>query len=168
MIVEYSLGGIITIWKISVCIGWHCISFSDEDEDGNPKLDEDGNRIKKKKKKKGKDKDEDKTAFGTLTDEDMKQLLLKTSYNTEEIMQWHFDFLDECPTGKLSKAHLQRLFKKVFPNGDTENFVAFIFRLFDIDHSNILEFNEFLQVSTSIFWKVMSLEWMFILVSLIW
>ena len=76
----------------------------------------------------------------------MKQLLLKTSYNTEEIMQWHFDFLDECPTGKLSKAHLQRLFKKVFPNGDTENFVAFIFRLFDIDHSNILEFNEFLQV----------------------
>ena len=77
----------------------------------------------------------------------MKQLLLKTSYNTEEIMQWHFDFLDECPTGKLSKAHLQRLFKKVFPNGDTENFVAFIFRLFDIDHSNILEFNEFLQVS---------------------
>ena len=78
----------------------------------------------------------------------MKQLLLKTSYNTEEIMQWHFDFLDECPTGKLSKAHLQRLFKKVFPNGDTENFVAFIFRLFDIDHSNILEFNEFLQVST--------------------
>ena len=24
MIVEYSLGGIITIWKISVCIGWHC------------------------------------------------------------------------------------------------------------------------------------------------
>ena len=124
------------------------MSFSDEDEDGNPKLDEDGNRIKKKKKKKGKDKDEDKTVFGTLSDEDMKQLLLKTSYNTEEIMQWHFDFLDECPTGKLSKAHLQRLFKKVFPNGDTENFVAFIFRLFDIDHSNILEFNEFLQVST--------------------
>ena len=122
------------------------ISFSEEDEDGNPKVDENGDRIKKKKKKKGKDKDEDKAVYGTLTDEDMKQLLAKTSYNTEEIMQWHFDFLDECPTGKLSKAHLQRLFKKVFPNGDTENFVAFIFRLFDIDHSNILEFNEFLQV----------------------
>ena len=66
--------------------------FSDEDEDGNLKLDEDGNPMKKKKKKKG-DKDEDKTVFGTLTEEDMKQLLAKTSYNTEEIMQWHFDFL---------------------------------------------------------------------------
>ena len=129
----------------------YCImSFSDEDEDGNPKLDEDGNRIKKKKKKKGKDKDEDKTVFGTLSDEDMKQLLLKTSYNKEEIMQWHFDFFKECPNGKLSKVHLQRLFSKVFPNlpfKDTENFVTFIFRLFDIDHSNILEFNEFLQVN---------------------
>ena len=96
-------------------------------------------------------KEEEKIVlFGTLTEEDMKQLLAKTSYNKEEIMQWHFDFFKECPNGKLSKVHLQRLFSKVFPNlpfKDTENFVTFIFRLFDIDHSNILEFNEFLQVN---------------------
>ena len=29
MIVEYSFGGIITIWKISVCVGWHCRSRQD-------------------------------------------------------------------------------------------------------------------------------------------
>ena len=85
--------------------------------------------------------------MGTLTDDDMKLLLAKTGFNVEEITQWHFDFLDECPTGKLSKAHLQRLFKRVFPYGDTENFVVFIFRLFDTDRSNILEFTEFLQVN---------------------
>ena len=95
----------------------------------------------------------------TLTDEDMKILLVKTSYTTEEITQWHKDFLAECPQGKLSKQHLQRLFKKVYPNGDTENFVSFIFRLFDTDHSNILEFTEFLQVSKfiqTVFLKIIS------------
>ena len=119
--------------------------FSKADEDGDPKLDADGNHINKIK-----NKEKQKVVFGTLTEEDMKQLLAKTSYNKEEIMQWHFDFFKECPNGKLSKVHLQRLFSKVFPNlpfKDTENFVTFIFRLFDIDHSNILEFNEFLQVN---------------------
>ena len=104
--------------------------------------------LEKKKKKKKKKEKEPEVVMGTLTDDDMKLLLAKTGFNVEEITQWHFDFLDECPTGKLSKAHLQRLFKRVFPYGDTENFVVFIFRLFDTDRSNILEFTEFLQVNT--------------------
>ena len=54
---------------------------------------------------------------------------------------------DECPSGKLSKAHLQRLFKRVFPSGDSENFCDYIFRLFDDDGNNVLEFKEFLQVN---------------------
>ena len=58
---------------------------------------------------------------------------------------------DECPSGKLSKAHLQRLFKRVFPVGDSENFCDYIFRLFDDDGNNVLEFKEFLQVSSIYF-----------------
>ena len=56
--------------------------------------------------------------------------------------------MEECPSGKLSKAHLQRLFKRVFPVGDSENFCDYIFRLFDDDGNNVLEFKEFLQVNT--------------------
>ena len=36
MIVEYSFGGIITIWKISVCVGWHCIHAVGGLIDGTP------------------------------------------------------------------------------------------------------------------------------------
>ena len=56
--------------------------------------------------------------------------------------------MTECPSGKLSKTHLQRLFKRVFPVGDSENFCDYIFRLFDDDGNNVLEFKEFLQVSS--------------------
>ena len=63
----------------------------------------------------------------------------------------HFNFMTECPSGKLSKTHLQRLFKRVFPVGDSENFCDYIFRLFDDDGNNVLEFKEFLQVSSIYF-----------------
>ena len=59
--------------------------------------------------------------------------------------------MTECPSGKLSKTHLQRLFKRVFPVGDSENFCDYIFRLFDDDGNNVLEFKEFLQVSSIYF-----------------
>ena len=79
----------------------------------------------------------------------MKNILARTSYNINEIKKWHRDFIKECPVGELTKPHLLKLFKKVFPNipnGDHEKFVSFIFRMFDVDNSNILEFNEFLMV----------------------
>ena len=59
--------------------------------------------------------------------------------------------MTECPSGKLSKTHLQRLFKRVFPVGDSENFCDYIFRLFDDDGNNVLEFKEFLQVNFDTF-----------------
>ena len=84
-----------------------------------------------------------------MSEEDLKKILARTSYNIQEIKKWHKDFVKECPEGKLSKIHLQRLFKKVFPkvpNAEHENFVGFIFRMFDTDHSNVLDFSEFLMV----------------------
>ena len=111
--------------------------ISDEGEQRkHPRLDGDGKIIK-----------EEEEVVTTLSDEDLKKLLARTSYSIQEIKKWHSDFLKECPDGKLSKPHLQRLFKKVFPsisNADHENFVGFIFRMFDTDKSNILEFQEFL------------------------
>ena len=113
--------------------------FSDEDENKNKiRLDGDGKIIKE---------EEDNST--TLSDEDMKKILAVTSYNIQEVKKWHSDFLKECPDGKLNKPHLQRLFKKVFPNisnADHQSFVDFIFRMFDTDKSNILEFREFLMV----------------------
>ena len=86
----------------------------------------------------------------------MKNILARTSYNINEIKKWHRDFIKECPVGELTKPHLLKLFKKVFPsipNGDHEKFVSFIFRMFDVDNSNILEFNEFLMVRNQLLFR---------------
>ena len=72
---------------------------------------------------------------------------VKDSFNLKKNIFRHFNFMTECPSGKLSKTHLQRLFKRVFPVGDSENFCDYIFRLFDDDGNNVLEFKEFLQVN---------------------
>ena len=112
------------------------------------RYDDDGNKIDKKgKKKKKKDKDKKREKEDGLSAEVLNMLLNKTSYTESEIHKWYANFVEECPSGKLSKAHLQRLFKRVFPIGDSEHFCDFIFRLFDEDQNNILEFKEFLQVS---------------------
>ena len=44
----------------------------------------------------------------------------------------------------MSRAHLENLFKKVFPTGDSEAFCCHIFRVFDDNDSKTLEFREFL------------------------
>ena len=121
-----------------------------EEENEEPQFDEDGNLIekKKKKKKKKKDKKQKKKPVDEngLSAETLKLLLKQTSYTEEEIRKWYVNFMEECPSGKLSRAHLQRLFKRVFPIGDSEHFCDYIFRLFDDDQNNVLEFAEFLQV----------------------
>ena len=98
-------------------------------QDDEPvKYDDEGNRIgkkkKKKKKKKGKRKKDDlkDDNSGNLKDEELKLLLTRTSYTEKEIQAWHVNFREECPSGKLTKSHMQRLFKIVFPVGDSEHF----------------------------------------------
>ena len=125
-----------------------------EDDEEEVKYDDEGNPISKKKKKKKKKKKRKGSLGGNegdfgkgLKDEELKWLLLKTSYSEKEIQAWYLNFKEECPSGKLTKSHMQRLFKRVFPVGDSEHFCDFIFRLFDEDQNNVLEFKEFLQVS---------------------
>ena len=123
-----------------------------DDPDEEVKYDDDGNPIVKKKKKKKKKKKRkgslsNEGDFGKgLKDDELKWLLSKTSYSEKEIQAWYLNFKEECPSGKLTKSHMQRLFKRVFPVGDSEHFCDFIFRLFDEDGNNVLEFKEFLQV----------------------
>jgi Ca2+-binding EF-hand superfamily protein len=65
---------------------------------------------------------------------------LKTKFDEARIRTWYQAFSKECPDGKLTRDHLTKLFKKVFPTGDGEIFCDHIFRVFDDDGSNTLEF----------------------------
>ena len=66
--------------------------------------------------------------------------ILKTKFDEIRIQKWYQAFNKECPEGKLTREHLIKLFKKVFPQGDGEVFCDHIFRVFDDDSNNTLEF----------------------------
>ena len=66
--------------------------------------------------------------------------IFKTKFDEARIRKWYQAFAKECPEGRLTHEHLTRLFKKVFPSGDGEVFCEHIFRVFDDDGNNALDF----------------------------
>ena len=93
---------------------------------------------------------------------DLDYCLEKTHFDEKTVREWQKSFHEECPSGKLTKTHLHKLFKQViwaawqntsdwlsicewtslqvFPIGDSETFCNHIFRVFDDDGSNTLDF----------------------------
>ena len=53
-------------------------------------------------------------------------------------------FRKECPDGKLTRHHLRALFQKVFPDGNASKITSHVFRIFDSDGNDFLDFKEFL------------------------
>ena len=53
-------------------------------------------------------------------------------------------FFKECPEGKLTRDHLTQLFKRVYPSGDAEKFCNHVFRVFNDDDADHLDFKKFI------------------------
>jgi Ca2+-binding EF-hand superfamily protein len=52
--------------------------------------------------------------------------------------------LKDCPSGRLSKADFQQIYRKFFPQGDANDFAGFVFQVFDKDKSDEIDFREFI------------------------
>jgi len=79
-----------------------------------------------------------------LSDDDMKLLKMNTRYTDEEISAWHAGFLKDCPTGKLDKKQFLNVYKKFYPEGKADKYCNFVFKAFDTDNNNWIDFTEFL------------------------
>jgi len=80
----------------------------------------------------------------SLKDEDLKDLKTQTQFTEEELKLWYKNFLDDYPTGFVSKEEFKSEYTKFFPYGDASTFVDHIFRTFDKDNSGTMEFKEFI------------------------
>ena len=97
--------------------------------------------------KNGKGKKKDKTE---LLAEEIAFLLKNTTFNEQQILNWHQQFLKDCPKGELDKKKFLAVYQEFFPRGKSEKFSNEVFKLFDTDHSGKIDFTEFLvAISTS-------------------
>ncbi|GEQ70178.1 hypothetical protein JCM33374_g3854 [Metschnikowia sp. JCM 33374] len=79
-----------------------------------------------------------------LSKEDIKQLRERTLFDKRELQQWYKGFLRDCPSGQLSEEEFAKVFKQFFPFGDPTEYCHYLFRIFDTDNSNYIDFKEFI------------------------
>lgn len=100
-----------------------------------------------------------------LSDEDIRTLLEMTSFNRDQIYDWHDGFLvslflyafrlrlrilifnlmqKDCPSGRMTKDKFIETYTFLFPVGKADKFCKQIFKVFDTDHTGTIEFDEFL------------------------
>ncbi|KAI3378806.1 hypothetical protein SNEBB_000805 [Seison nebaliae] len=79
-----------------------------------------------------------------LSEAEITLLEQATGFNRSEVLNWHRGFLADCPSGKLTKKKFYEVYKQFYPHGKVEKFTEHVFRTFDTDESNKIDFSEFL------------------------
>jgi len=82
--------------------------------------------------------------YTSLTEMEIHILATMTNFSREEVLQWHAKFIAECPHGYMSRKQFIAMHKSLCPRGDAERFARHVFRAFDVDKSNSVDFREFL------------------------
>lgn len=83
-------------------------------------------------------------AVSTLTNDDLSHLKQKTYFDKREIKQWYKGFTRDCPQGYLTKEEFIKIYSQFFPFGDATEFASYIFRSFDQNKDDAVDFSEFI------------------------
>ncbi|KAK9456611.1 hypothetical protein V1511DRAFT_456750 [Dipodascopsis uninucleata] len=83
-------------------------------------------------------------AQSKLSHDQLQELQKSTYFDRRELQQWYKDFLKDCPSGQLTKAEFQKIYKQFFPFGDPSSFAEYVFNVFDNDRSGTIDFKEFI------------------------
>jgi neuronal calcium sensor 1 len=100
-----------------------------------------------------------------LSQQELIDLQKATHFDKKELQQWYkgefqsvgvhviprelttratLGFLKDCPSGMLTKAEFQKIYKQFFPFGDPSSFADYVFNVFDSDKSGSIDFKEFI------------------------
>ncbi|KXT01716.1 hypothetical protein AC578_2801 [Pseudocercospora eumusae] len=79
-----------------------------------------------------------------LSQQELADLQKATHFDKKELQQWYKGFLKDCPSGMLTKAEFQKIYKQFFPFGDPSSFADYVFNVFDADKSGSIDFKEFI------------------------
>ena len=74
----------------------------------------------------------------------LENLRSVTQLGDAEIIELHNDFLKDCPSGLVKVEMFMTLYRKLFPHGDSLSFAEHVFRTFNTNGDDSIDFREFL------------------------
>ena len=83
----------------------------------------------------------------TLSEDEINLLLNNTRLTRAQILALHKNFLNECPSGKLTKKDFIKLFKEVHPSENkkekADKFCEYVFKVIDGSNQGFITFHDF-------------------------
>jgi neurocalcin delta len=80
-----------------------------------------------------------------LSDDIMINLLNKTKFTEQDILDWWYGFLADCPSGILDKKKFIEVYQYRYPNGKAKGFCNHVFRTFNPDKkTHVIDFERFM------------------------
>lgn len=90
-----------------------------------------------------------KKSSTTLSEKEIKLLRSRTGLSRDEIVEWHLEFINICPTGNMNIQQFTEIYNDFYPDASNSDKTAkSAFKVFDTDNSGTVSFSEFL-IATS-------------------
>lgn len=79
-----------------------------------------------------------------LSKETLGRLRHCTSFNDKELKAWHREFHSGCSSGVMSQKDFEDIYKSVYNEKDVKEYASHIFRTFDTNGDQTIDFTEFM------------------------
>jgi Ca2+-binding EF-hand superfamily protein len=85
-----------------------------------------------------------KPDFKILTEDQILLITSNTKFDREQIQDWHRNFMRDHPQGRIKKSEFCAIYGELFPDRKSNDFIVQVFKLFDLNNSGYIDFDELL------------------------
>merc|ERR1711904_748850 len=84
------------------------------------------------------------TQSKTIPPDVLAHLRKCTAFSEDELQGWYKGFQKDCPKGRMTEKEFKTMYNNFFKDGDASKFASHVFRTFDKDGDQSIDFREFI------------------------